>query len=176
MVDTYVTPQPWHERLQHDAYGAPDTYRLAAAWLRDCADVADWGASRGAFRRYLDATVRYTPVDGTMQCAPGDAQIVADLTDFHDPATGILLRHVLDMTEGWREVLQNAVRAFRHRMVVVTFTPDAATTHVAKRKSGWPILHFNPDDLRHVMGDALVTDALIPTTHPERIYYLERRR
>lgn len=174
-MPTFVTPKPWAGGLQHDAYGTAETYRLAAEWLKDCPDVADWGASRGAFQAYLPPTVRYTPVDGTMQCAVNDWQVLADLSRYDAPASGILLRHVLDQTEDWRAVLENALAAFRQRMVVVTFTPDAPVTQVAKIKSGWPILHFNPNDLRALMGDLLVTDRAVLTTHPERIYYLERR-
>jgi hypothetical protein len=59
--------------------------------------------------------------------------------------------------------------------VVVTFTPAARVSHVARLKSGWPIWHFNPADLRREMGEYLVSDELLLTSHPEHIYYLERR-
>jgi hypothetical protein len=169
-----VTPAPWAPHLQHPQYGSDDTYRLAAAWVRDCPTVSDWGGSRGYLFNFLPKTVRYLPVDGTMQASVDAAQIVADLATYREPSDGIVLRHVIDMTSDWRAVLTNAVQAFQRRMVVVTFTPDVAATHMFKVKSGWPVWHFNPDDLRDAMGDLLVAEETVHVTHPERVYYLER--
>ncbi len=167
----YVTAAPWRASLQHPQYGTRDTYRLAAAWLQHCPTVADWGGSTGFFGTCLPAGVRYTVVDGTHQVA---GQVLADLATYHAPSAGILLRHVLDMTPQWALVLQNALRAAQERVVVVTFTPPVADTHVVHVKSGWPIWHFNPDDLRAVMGAWLVDDETLMTTHPEHVYYLAR--
>jgi hypothetical protein len=72
-------------------------------------------------------------------------------------------------------VLANAVESFQRRMVVVTFTPDAPVTSLAKFKSGWPVWHFNPEDVRKRMGYFLVREEQVHVTHPERIYYLERK-
>jgi hypothetical protein len=135
-------------------------------------EIADWGAGSGFFRLFVDHGTRYIPIDGTPRDLPNF--VLADLARYRQPSGGILLRHVVDMTEDWRLVLENAMAAFRRRMVIITFTPDAESTHVSKRKSGWPVWHFNPDDLRHVMGTALVRDYALQTSHPERIYLLER--
>lgn len=171
MTDTFVTPHRWHDRLQHDVYGATDTYRLAAEWLAECATVEDWGGGSGHFARYLPDSAAYLCVDGTPQAR---RQVLADVSKHQSDADGILLRHVVDMTEDWRAVLGNALRSFRRRMVVITFTPDAPHTCVAKHKSGWPVRHFNPDDLRAAMGAHLRRDVFLHTTHPERVYFLER--
>lgn len=169
----HVTPRPWRVNLQHEVYGTGDTYRLAAEWLKDCADVADWGAGSCHFHRYLPPTCQYTPVDGTLQSPHGYGQVVADLSTYRTPSDGILLRHVIDMTDRWADVLRNAVESARQRLVVVTFTPDAEQTHLHKRKTGWPIWHFNPRDLRQIMGARLMGELAVQTSHPERIYYLE---
>lgn len=169
---TAVTPAAWTPNLTHTRYGTIDTYRIAADWLKDCADVADWGAGSGFLQLFLDPSIRYVPVDGTPSFLPNFT--LADLACYRQPSDGIALRHVMDMTEDWRAVLENALAAFRRRMVVITFTPDAETTRVWKRKSGWPVWHFNPDDLRQVMGAALVRDYALRTSHPERVYLLER--
>lgn len=175
---TFVTPRPWGRLLQHRQYGTLDTYRLAAAWLAECESVADWGGGAGFFRTCLPTWTRYTVIEGTHQAdthAVGrDIQVLADLVIYREPSDGILLRHVLDNTDAWLPILRNALSAFRLRLVVVTFTPDAEETAVAKIKSGWPVRHFNPADLRREMGDLLVRDDVVQTTHPERVYYLER--
>lgn len=171
---TYVTPVEWSPtRLRHASYGTDDTYRLAATWVRNCTLVADWGGSTGYLRQFLRPGTRYLGVDGTHQDA-FDAQVIADLSMYHQPAEAIVLRHVVDMTEDWRAVLRNALAAFRRRMVVVTFTPDADVTHMVKRKSGWPLWNFNPADLRALMQPFLVGEEFRQTSHPERLYYLEK--
>jgi len=168
---THATPTAWGLNLQHAQYGTDDTYQLAANWLEDCATVADWGGGAGYFREFLRPDQSYTCVDGTAYSAQ---TVLADLTTWRQVADGILLRHVLDQSEQWRAMLQNALTSCRHRLVVVTFTPDATWTHRAKVKSGWPVMHFDPSDLRQVMGAWLVGEWSMKTSHPERIYYLER--
>lgn len=172
-VDPHVTPAPWAANLQHDLYATRDTYELAADWLRDCIDVADWGGGTGYFRQVLAPSVTYRVVDGTRQVA---AQALADLRTFREPADGILIRHVLDVNHDWRQILDNALASFQRRMVVVTFTPDAAVTGVVKMKSGWPVLNFAKDDLRAAMAPHLVADVRVQTSHPEHVFYLERAR
>lgn len=168
----YVTPAPWWGGLQRTSYATSDTYARAAAWLWRCRTVADWGGGSGHFGSWLPTDTAYHVVDGTRQA---EQQTLADLRLHREPAEGILLRHVLDINTEWPAILTNALASFQRRMVVVTFTPDVPVTGVVKLKSGWPIVHFNPDDLRQVMGSLLVVDEQIQTTHPERVYYLERR-
>lgn len=164
-----VTSAPWPRTLYQ--YGAEETYRRAAAWLKDCPTVADWGGAQGYFRTCLPATVQYTLVDGTLQAAE---QVLANLLTYREPSDGILLRHVLDNTHDWQPILTNALQAFRQRLVIVTYTPDEDVTRRVERKNGWPEWRFNPNDLRALMGDLLVRDEAVETTHPERVFYLQR--
>lgn len=170
--NSFVTPAPWAGGLQHATYGPPETYRRAAAWLRGCMTIADWGGANGAFRGYLPPWRAYTVVDGTAQHA---GQILADLTTYRAPVDGILLRHVLDLNSEWRAILDNAVASFRQRMVAVTFMPESPTTRFVKMKSGWALQSFCADDLRRAMAPHLVHDEIVLTTHSEHVYYLERR-
>lgn len=169
--DRFVTPQPWKAALRHPRYATDETYRRGAAWLADCQAVADWGGGTGYFRRFLRPEVHYTLVDGTVQ---GEPQVLADLASYHEPCEGIVLRHVLDNTPSWRAVLDNALAAYQHRLVIVTFTPEADRTHQTRLKSGWPITRFAVAELRAVMGPQLVADESVHTSHPERLYYLQR--
>lgn len=164
-----VTAIPWPRTLYQ--YGAEETYCRAAEWLKCCATVADWGGAQGYFRTCLPASVQYTLVDGTRQA---DEQVLANLLIYREPSDGILLRHVLDNTHEWQPILANSLQSFRQRMVIVTYTPYVAVTRRIERKNGWPEWWFNPDDLRRAMGELLVRDEAVQTTHPEHLYYLER--
>jgi len=165
-----VTGIAWPRCLEQ--YGAADTYRLAAEWLKECRTVADWGGASGHFRSYLPPDVMYTLVDGTLQTSD---QVLANLTTYTVPSEGILLRHVLDNTHDWQPILLNALAAFRRRMVVVTFVPPGPTTKRIEHRNGWPYWQFNPNDLRVLMGPLLVRDESVATTHPEHVFFLERQ-
>jgi len=169
----HATKVAWGPNLQHPSYGTATTYTLAAGWLSGCETVADWGGSTGAFRAYLPPTVNYAVIDGTPQGYPTTwvADIVAPCQLQSD---GVLIRHVLDHNRQWDQILRNMKQTCLWRAVVITFTPDAETTHVVRTKSGWPVINFCPDDLRLVMGAWLKSDMAVQTKHPERIYYLER--
>lgn len=168
----YVTPAPWKPLLQRPQYATDDTYRLAAEWLKGCATVADWGGGSGYFRDFLPATVGYRNVDGTAQTSE---QVLADLVHYREPSDGILLRHVIEINVDWRTILRNALEACRHRLVVVTFTPPAEETTLVHIKSGWAVHRFDVRDLLTVMSPYLVGYECVRTTHPERVFYLERR-
>lgn len=167
----YVTAAPWKPSLQHPMYATAETYLMAAEWLRNCATVADWGGSTGFFGSCLPSSVRYTVVDGTAQVTD---QVLADLRTYQDPSDGILLRHVLELNADWRIILRNALRAFRERLVVITHTPSAEQTTYVKHKSGWPIHNLSAVELVEEMGAYLVRVDVVPTSHPERAYFLER--
>lgn len=164
----HVTAIEWP--YDFEQYATADTYRLAAEWLKDCPTVADWGGGRGHFRSYLPDGAVYTLVDGTLQATD---QVLAELTAYHEPSAGILLRHVLDCTPVWEPILANALDACQCRMVVVTFL-DGRRTFPNPRKHGWTYWDTKPEDLRAAMGPWLVRDEAVQTTHAERVYYLER--
>jgi hypothetical protein len=164
----HVTPLEW--AYDFDRYATDETYQRAASWLRDCPTVADWGGGRGYFRSFLPPSVAYTLVDGTLQTSD---QVLAELTEYHEPSDGILLRHVLDCTDTWAPILRNALEACRQRLAVVTFQ-DGTCTVPDRRKHGWIYWHTNPADLRAAMGPWLVRDEAVQTSHAERVYYLER--
>lgn len=167
-----VTPKPWKHLLQHECYGTAETYRLAAEWLGHCPTVADWGGGSGVFRTFLPPSVHYTLVDGTLTTTD---QVLADVTAYHEPSDGILVRHVLELNVDWRTILQNALAAFRQRMVVVTHTPWDAETAYVKHKSGWPIHNLSQCDVVDAIWPQIVKKVYhVQTTHPETVYYLEK--
>lgn len=164
----HVTAIEWP--YDFEQYATADTYRLAADWLKDCQTVADWGGGRGHFRSFLPPSVEYTLVDGTLQSTD---QVLAELCDYRVPSAGILLRHVLDSTQAFEPILQNALEACQQRMVIVTFL-DGPLTFPNSRKHGWTYWHTSPEDLRAAIGPWLVRDEAVQTTHAERVYYLQR--
>jgi hypothetical protein len=173
----YATKIPWETTVRGQRYGTDDTYIKAAEWLFACKTVSDWGGGRGYFKKWLTAGTEYILVDGTRQDASAPT-IIANLGTYREPSEGILLRHVLEMTEDWQVILRNAVRAFCYRMVVVTFTPNVKVTHVHTHHLTWPCYHFNHEqDLIPEMQPYLVRfeDVTIRKTLPERLYYLERK-
>lgn len=166
-----VTPVVW-PKPGKQCYGNPATYALAASWLDPCATIADWGGGAGFFRRYLDpARHQYTLIDGTDQGVPG--QVFADLADFRQPSDGIMIRHVVDMTPDWRRVLDNVLVSYRHRAVIVTWTPFSdGPTRVERYISGWPVWNFAPGALVGACGPELARSIACGA---EWVYCLERR-
>lgn len=181
----HVTAIPWEADVKGSVYGPVDSYKEAAEWLEPCRDIADWGGGPGHFKAHLHFPMetQYTLVDGTEQDTPdlilGDRRVLADLADYHQPSDGILLRHVLEMTHDWKQVLTNAVKAFRRRMVIVTFTPHVRRTHLHTHYLTWPVYHFNHEvDLIPVLTPYLkkVVGIQVRKSLPERVYCLEKGR
>ena len=135
---------PWYKTGQRNpnvSYGPPDTYKMAAAWLKGLS-IEDWGCGYAQFKEFHEGG-RYIGVDGTA----GWADRVADLRHYQpiSKPEGILLRHVLEHNPEWRAILANAVSSFTKRMVLVVFTPDSGTPGKDK-----PLAHVdavNVDDL-----------------------------
>lgn len=173
----HATSIPWKTKVRGPRYGTDHSYALAAEWLFPCQTVADWGGARGYFKKFLTLDTSYILVDGTHQPDTVVAPVVADLAQYREPSEGILLRHVLEMTHDWLRVLENAVAAFTHRMVVITFTPDVPETHWADNHLTWPVYHFNHErDLIPFMDPYLRTIDHVQQKRwlPERVYYLEK--
>lgn len=167
---TAATPVKWsHPKKRR--YGAEESYRVAAAWLGPCHEIADWGAGGGHFGTFLLPGSRYYRIDGTAQ--PG-TNLVADLAQLVAPWPGILLRHVVDNTFEPFKVLGNALCSFEQRLAVVTYTPDAdGGSRIDHHEFGWPVWRLDPQDLRLAMG-RLLKHEVLTGEGPERVYCLER--
>lgn len=158
----------------HDEqYGAVDTYRIAAEWLDGHGVVWDWGCGYKFAERFFRESA-YQGIDAGL-----GADLIADLADVDLQCDCILMRHILENNESdWPLILDNAVRSFKRRMALVTFTEFADRTHVYKREQyefSIPYLRFRKADLTERMGGLLVGDVAVRTTHPEHVFFLERR-
>jgi len=111
----------WHDFYEKaqgpQRFGGDRSYRIAAAFLKGCAIVQDWGCGACWLRQYVDG--EYLGIDGS---GP-HAQLWRDLVDYRSEAQGICLRHVLEHNDDWRIILANAVQSFTKRMVIVLSTP-----------------------------------------------------
>lgn len=176
----FKTEIPWVTKVKGSRYGTDHTYIKAAEWFAEVGGlVADWGGGRGHFLQHLPVNCAYKLIDGTFQEIPElrlcDIYEIADLKTYRGKSKNILLRHVLEMTYDWREVLENAVECFEKRMVVITFTPPKNITYVHTHHLTWPCHHFNHDeDLIPRMMPYIKKIEAVRTTQPERVYYLEK--
>jgi len=168
-AEQWATPLPW-AMVDKKRYGDVDSYRLAAAWLRFCRSVEDWGGGGGIFRTYIPEVKHYRNVDGTAQLG---VDVVADLTRYRSSAEGIILRHVVDNTpEPWL-VLGSAIASFTKRLVVVTYTPHVPESKIVEYQHGWPVWHLNHDELVEALGPSFVRSQTT-AAGSERLYYCER--
>jgi glycosyltransferase involved in cell wall biosynthesis/SAM-dependent methyltransferase len=155
-------------------YGDDVTYRKGLAFLDGHGTIEDWGAGTGYARRFVTQST-YRALDGSPSL---DVDRVVDLRTYHSDADCIFMRHVLEHNPDWRRILENALRSFRRRMVLVVFTPFAAETHEIASWHGIPDLAFRKEDLvAHFGGLAWREETVDSNTEylREHVFYLERR-
>ena len=155
-------------------YGAVDTYKIAADWLDGHGTVYDWGAGPG-FSRHFFADSKWVGLDGTFA---GEKNV--DLAEVKVECDSILMRHVLEHNPlCWQRILDNAICSFSQRMALVTFTAFADETHVFKTERygdfDLPYLRFAKSEILEIIGDCLVSDIAVHTTHPEHVFLMEKR-
>jgi SAM-dependent methyltransferase len=156
------------------AYGDDVTYRKGMAFLDGHGTIEDWGAGTGYARRFVTQS-DYRAIDGSPSL---EIDRVVDLRTYHSEPDCIFMRHVLEHNPDWRAILENALRSFRRRMVVVVFTPFAAETHEIASWHGIPDLAFRKEDLvAHFDGLAWHEETVATNTEylREHVFYLERR-
>ena len=104
-------------------FGDGVTYRIAAAFMADVAQVEDWGCGTGAFREFCLAD--YVGIDGSRSPY---ADRIADLSSYRSKCPAIHIRHVLEHNYDWEEILQNALASAEHKLCLCIFTPFADST------------------------------------------------
>jgi hypothetical protein len=130
---------------QPRAYDDDQSYHLAAAFLKDCPLVEDWGCGLGWMRTVLGPD-RYRGVDGT---ETPFADEVVDLVTYRTSVPGLFMRHVIEHNYEWAKILDNAIASFTDRMVLIIFTPFVEETHEIAFNSGpgVPDMAFRREDL-----------------------------
>jgi len=159
------------------AYGAPDTYRLAAAWLDGCGSVVeDWGCGTAYARQFFTQS-RYVGVDGSTSKF---ADTVADLLTYISPgADGILLRHVLEHNPQWEALLARALGAARRRVAVVLYIPPEQDTREVARWGDIPCYALGRPALVALLAPHQWREVRIKCATPpfnvEHIFYIEKQ-
>lgn len=163
------------------AYGHPITYSLPARWFDEIGGlVEDWGCGCAAFKEYL-VRCTYIGLDGSPNEYADRCDV--ELCEYRSSADHILLRHVLDHNERWRELLANAVASFKRRMVLVIFHDLGPETkilfrHDSPKFKGVPDLQFKEEDLLSFFREHLVRREYIPADEScpnnETLFYLEK--
>ena len=129
-------------------YGNVESYRVAASLLDGLPVVEDWGCGC-AYAKQFFAHSKYIGVDGSKSewC-----DIVDDLETRASSPDGILMRHVLEHNNRWKEVLTNALDRAQVRLVVVFFIDFGPETKWREDNQGIPLWQFSALDLRKLIA------------------------
>jgi len=113
-------------------YGDPTTARVAGGYLNRAGilTVEDWGCGLGGFKHCIGGAQHYVGIDGSRSPY---ADLIVDLMQYTSSADAVHVRHVLEHNPGWAQILANALRSFRKRMVLTLFTPFQDATRVIAR-------------------------------------------
>jgi SAM-dependent methyltransferase len=169
--------QDWDRDKVPAAYGT-ETYEKPLRWLLEtCDSIEDWGCGYGYARRFIPAP-RYFGVDGSPEASPY-ADLICDLQDRETEVDGIFIRHILEHNMDWRPIMENAMKSFRKRLVLVLFTPfsDNMTVPLAGKANGLlDIAFYKPDIIEYFEGfswseEHLMTDSQYREEH---IFYVSR--
>jgi hypothetical protein len=104
-----------------------ESYKKAAQFLGD--SVEDWGCGTGYASIFFK---NYRGID----CSPSKNHPEAiDLRQYTSDVENILIRQVLECTEDWKLVLENAIKSFRRRLCLIIMTPFSDKEKVLERES-----------------------------------------
>lgn len=163
--DSYQQPFP---------YGDTITYKKAADFLSDCETIEDWGCGTAYFKKFVPR-VKYIGVDGSRSKF---CDVLVDLQSYTSSVDGILMRHVLDLNYNWKAVLDNALKSFKKKFVLILYTPFSDTTkQIATNWSSIPDISFKKTDITDMLleysykYEELETDTQYKQEH---IFYIEK--
>lgn len=158
---------PWdYTDKEAEPYGAEDTYEVGMFLLADDPAIEDWGCGFAWAKRFRYGD--YVGVDFT----PGFADVQADLTGYRSDVAGIFMRHVLEHSDHWATILDNALASTRH-LVLVIFTPFSNRTHYLANGDDHIDIGFAASDIEGRFGDRPFTyeDYVTATQYGvERVY------
>lgn len=124
-----------------------ESYRIGMEFLSDCKLVEDWGCGTGYARKFRIGDYKGVDANQSRWC-----DVQADLRNYKSNPSGIFMRHVLEHSDQWAVILDNAVASFRRKMALTFFIPFGPKTNVKHRfKNGIPDIQFAwPDILSHL--------------------------
>jgi hypothetical protein len=106
-----------------------ESYKKAAEFLGD--SVEDWGCGTGYARFFFKD---YRGIDGSPSKNIPKENIV-DLREYTSSVDNILIRQVLECTEDWKVVLENAKKSFKKKLCLVIMTHFSKEENLMVRES-----------------------------------------
>ena len=112
-------------------YGETETYKKAADFLSDCSEIEDWGCGAGGFSRFVPDVIG---IDGSG--TPFATKKYIDLKTYTSDCEAIHIRHVLEHNYMWANILENALKSARKKLVITMFIPlnNDITKEIAHNK------------------------------------------
>lgn len=150
-----------YEGLGQVQYGSHDSYQVARNWLDFPGwTVEDWGCGCAWARRFFQHA-KYVGIDGSQNDYADICRV--DVIERDSRPDGIMLRHVLEHNEGWRDLLKNAVRCFQKRMVIVFFIDFGPETRIINRTAdpkypGVVDIQFKRSDIQEIIAPVYRTE------------------
>jgi SAM-dependent methyltransferase len=162
-----------YENRDQFAYDGEASYAKGLAFLDGHGAIEDWGCGTAYARRFVRKS-EYIGIDGSESRF---ATRLADLQTYRSETDCIFMRHVLEHNHGWRLILENAVRSFRTRMVLILFTPFSEFERKIGDTSGIPDLSLRREDvIAFFEGLSFNEESFESDTQygREHIFYIER--
>lgn len=155
------------------AYDDETSYRKGMAFLDGKGEIEDWGCGT-AFAKQFAQQSRYIGIDGSTSVY---CDKVVDLQEYVSQVDCIFMRHVLEHNWGWRKILRNAVSSFKHRLVLVVFTPFQASEMKLREEDGHIDLALNKEEVLSYFEGLKVTEERIESKTQygeETLFYVEK--
>jgi FkbM family methyltransferase len=170
----------WYQGVNDKiAYGDDTTYKLGANFLKDCKTVEDWGCGTCYFSNFIDS-VAYKGIDGSYSKFVNE---IHDLATYVSPIKpdGLFMRHVIEHNPDWKTVLNNALKSFGKKFVLVLFTPinTVETKIIANNEQiNVPDISFNMYEILDLLKEYKFNFEEIKTETQygiEHIFYIEHQ-
>lgn len=150
-----------YQGLGQVQYGSHDSYQVARNWLDFPGwTVEDWGCGCAYARKFFTMS-KYIGIDGSKNDFADICQ--EDVIERKSTPEGIMLRHVLEHNERWKELLANALNCFQRRMVIVFFIDFGPETKIINRTAdpkypGVVDIQFKRSDIQDMIAPFYKTE------------------
>lgn len=157
-------------------YGIQESYEQSCQWLDHPGwTVEDWGCGCAWARRYF-RKANYIGIDGSQNDFADICRV--DVSERDSRPEAILLRHVLEHNEGWKKLLENAIRCCTRRLVLVFFIPFGPETKIINRSTdpkylGVVDIQFRLKDIQDALEGLHI---IISNCGTDTILFCEKRR
>jgi hypothetical protein len=155
-------------------YGDETTYHKAIEFLDGPYVIEDWGCGTAWAKRFVKRG-RYVGVDGSWSL---HCDLVADLRRYRSTADAIMMRHILEHNNDWKNILENALASFQKKFALIVFTPFGDVTRsIGSTKENVPDISFRKEDLLEFLRPFSFTEESLHTGTQygiEHIFYVTR--